>query len=239
MESSKPRILKATLAKIEEDAPTVYKFTLKLPVNDFRFIPGQFVMLFFDDEPNLKRSYSIASSPNVTDKIELIIGIEGKFTNKLKDQLVIGGEINVHGPFGKFNLLDDKTRPVVLLGAGTGITPLRSMAKFLLESGFPKQIYFFFSCKNKDMLLCKTEFQELRGVPKEKIVVVNAFTRLAEGETLDGEARRIDYEMVKKYVEKPAECHYYVCGSPQFAEAMISMLEENGIPKDLLHKEQW
>ena len=101
----------------------------------FTFTAGQFCMLHFSDPTKkgaiIKRSYSIASSPN-EQFLELCIKIKQDGTSgPLLAQFKEGTTITVEGPYGRFLLDQNSPRNIFLVGSGSGIAPLVSMMRTL------------------------------------------------------------------------------------------------------------
>src|SRR5258708_35251804 len=115
--------------------------TLRFDFRDepIQFDPGQFLVVadhFRGHAKPVRRAYSIASCPLQTDFADLTIKREapGLMSARLTE-VPVGYEVDVTGPNGKYLYTPDKGRRVLLLGAGSGITPLHSIARFVLESG--------------------------------------------------------------------------------------------------------
>src|ERR1700723_2202723 len=115
--------------KIENETQTTRKFWIQLPsLESFDFEPGQFVTLDLPihEKPNKRwRSYSIASWPDGTNIIELVIVfLEGGLgTTYLFDQVREGSELILRGPQGVFTLPEVLENDLFLVCTGTGIAP--------------------------------------------------------------------------------------------------------------------
>ena len=92
------------------------------------FIPGQFVRLQLPKQPELQPSYfAIASNPHDTSAYEFVIKGVHPLSSALVD-LPVGEQVEVEGPMGKgFDLSEHQGKHIILMGAGTGIAPLRSV----------------------------------------------------------------------------------------------------------------
>ena len=120
----------------------------------FSFKPGQYLTL--EKEINgelIKRSYSICSSPN---EINLKTGIKivknGKFSNYAVKHLKVGDRVMVSHPQGKFLLKKDlESKNIFFLAAGSGITPILSMIKPLLQSDYMNKVLLVTEIKVKKL----------------------------------------------------------------------------------------
>lgn len=100
----------------------------------FHFKPGQFVGMQLEIEGEKhNRSYTIASTPSRPYTLELTIKKEngGAVSPWLHENITVGSELELRGPAGRFNCLDTESDKVLLISAGSGITPMMSMARFL------------------------------------------------------------------------------------------------------------
>ncbi len=128
------RYHKLRITDIVKETPDTISVYLQQPVqNKIAYKPGQFLTLLIPiGGETVRRSYSMSSCPH-TDK-ELCVTVKrvgnGKVSNYLNDHLSVGQELEVMEPMGSFALdLRPVQRHVVLIGAGSGITPLMSIAK--------------------------------------------------------------------------------------------------------------
>jgi len=98
------------------------------------FIPGQYVRMGI---PKLKEPapayFAVASSPNDKDAYEFVIKCVSGMAQKLSE-LDLGSQVEIEGPMGKgFDLSAFKGKDVILMGVGTGIAPLRSVWRALIQ----------------------------------------------------------------------------------------------------------
>ena len=97
------------------------------------------------------RQYSLSDTPNgETYRISVkreSIGIPGKVSNYLHDVVNIGDEVNLYAPAGDFFFVN-RNKPVVLISAGVGITPMQSMLETLGEQSYNKNVQYLHACEN-------------------------------------------------------------------------------------------
>ncbi|HEY0678333.1 MAG TPA: FAD-binding oxidoreductase [Chitinophagaceae bacterium] len=159
---------KAVVTRIEEDADSTRRFFMKVPeVESFDFKPGQFITLDLPIHEKVNkrwRSYSIASWPNGTNELELVITLleGGAGTNYLFNEVKEGAELTFRGPQGVFTLPDPIDKDLFLICTGTGIAPFRSMLHYIAEHNIPhRNIYLIFGCRRKCNLLYYDEMKQL------------------------------------------------------------------------------
>ena len=155
--------------RIENETPNTRRFWIQIPeLEKFDFIPGQFVTLDLPihEKPNKRiRSYSIASWPDGTNVVELVIVLleGGLGTNYLFNQIDVGSELTLRGPQGVFTLDDeDLKKEIFMICTGTGIAPFRSMAHYIKLHNTPhNNIYLIFGTRKKTDLLYYEEMRNL------------------------------------------------------------------------------
>lgn len=187
----------------------------------FVFIPGQFLMFHFAEDPKTWRAYSVCSAPGAAnDYFEVTVGMAGAFSDRL-GALEPGqpAGLVVRGPFGKWTWNGEGH--AVLVSGGTGITPFRAMA--LLGKG---KVTICCSAKTPDGLLYKNEYDDW----KKMGVSVNARV------TQPG-ARWTAADVFA--TANDAAAVYFLCGPKALVEDMKSGLERLGVPLESVRTEKW
>jgi CDP-4-dehydro-6-deoxyglucose reductase len=156
--------------RIEQATFNTRRYWVELPESpSFTFAPGQFVTLDLpiDERRNKRwRSYSIASAPDGTNIIELlIVHLEGgKASSYLFDEIKEGSELMLRGAQGVFVLPAALDKELFLICTGTGIAPFRSMLQHIAGHGIPfNKIYLVFGTRTRGDLLYEAE---MRGLEK-------------------------------------------------------------------------
>jgi len=212
------------------EAPDVKTFRFKPRDFKFDFKPGQFVNLYMS---GVVRAYSISSSPS-SYYIDLTVKmIRGKLTGQL-EKLKVGDEVVISGPYGNFTYDSDD---IVMLAGGSGITPMMSHIRRNAETKAGKYITLFYSARTeKDMVFRKEIDAIQRANPNIKFVPI--ITR-EKPEGFACETKRIDLEMVRRYLKEPEKKCYLVCGPADFAGNVANILGELKIPGQNIKKEFW
>ena len=159
---------KGIVTRIENETYNTRKFWITIPeLTSFDFTPGQFVTLDLPihEKPNKRiRSYSIASWPDGTNTIELLIVLleGGAGTTYLFNEIKEGSELTLRGPQGVFTLPDPIDKDLYFICTGTGIAPFRSMVHHIKLHSVPhKNIYLLFGTRNQKDLLYLDEMRRL------------------------------------------------------------------------------
>ena len=228
----------------------IKKITEQDDIREFILVPkeqgidkhfcGQFVTLYlFEDAGNDKlwdvtRAYSIASPPEEYPMLRLEIKLQGVFTHKLWE-CKEGDILGVDGPFGIHDLSSLPDKPLVMFAGGIGITPMICYIRHLILNNNDRKILLFHSCRTRSSNI---NYEELKGIADNNpnIKVVFVFTRDNDA---PGEHRRIDSEMIKKYVTDFKQNAYFICGSKGFSESIENILLSFGVEKTNIVTEAW
>src|SRR5579871_1250612 len=121
----------AALHTITPQTPEISTLRFDVPL---KFYPGQSIAVTFPEDPK-KRHYSISSSPTEGSHVEITVKAEkGSALAQTLHHLKTGVILDIEGPFGGgLSLPEPLTDSLVFIAAGTGITPFRSMIRFLID----------------------------------------------------------------------------------------------------------
>jgi len=155
--------------RIENETDNTRRFWIQIPeLESFDFTPGQFVTLDLPihEKPNKRvRSYSIASWPDGTNVLELVIVLleGGLGTTYLFNKVNVGSEVILRGPQGVFTLKEENLqKDLFFICTGTGIAPFRSMVHHIQRHSIPhKNIYLLMGTRTQKDLLYHEEMKSL------------------------------------------------------------------------------
>ena len=186
------------------------------------FKAGQFLMVTLKADPGLKRYLSISSSP--TEKCYL------EFTKKLTqsdfsialNNLKAGDSVNIKYPLGKFTL-DESAPKIAFLSGGIGITPIRSICKYVVDKNTGTDIVLVYSNRSIRDIVFKDDFSAMsKSYPFLRVAHV-----LCEAEQgFKCTVGQINAGVIKNEIPDYAERKFYLCGPPQMVEAMRKILAD-------------
>ena len=161
---------KGKVINIIQETYNTRRFYIEIPELDkFDFEPGQFITfdLPIHEKPNKRvRSYSIASWPNGTNVLELVIVLleGGLGTTYLFNKIDVGSELILRGPQGVFTLDDDiLKKEIIMICTGTGIAPFRSMVHHIKNHNIPhNKVYLLYGTRTQKDLLYYDEFKNFQ-----------------------------------------------------------------------------
>ncbi len=207
------------------------------------FQAGQHLPLEFPvagiEEP-VVRTYSLSNGPRQGHyRISVKREAEGLVSRLLHDQVGPGIVLNARAPTGEF-ILGNHGRPVVLLSAGIGVTPMVSMLHAITSEPSDRAVHFLHSARDGKHHALAGEVSEI--VKQHS----NVTARIAYSQPLEDDVQgrdydvsgRIDTDFIRAAVNEP-DAEYYLCGPATFLAAMSDSLSDLGIGEDRIHIEQF
>ncbi|MFN3528459.1 MAG: FAD-binding oxidoreductase [Bacteroidia bacterium] len=211
------------------------------------FWPGQFLTLVLQvDGKSVRRSYSICTAPSALPMIGICVKrVEGGLvSNHLLDNLKEGDVLEVLEPYGSFtmNYKMPQLPTLVLIGAGSGITPLMSILKSALDRQNPAKVHLFYGNRNENSIIFKEQLQKLEAKYAGNLEVTHLLSRAGEGYT--GIRSRIEGKIMQALCNEKGlfadeTANFYVCGPDGMMHDVLNLLESQQIPKERIHKESF
>lgn len=239
------QLLKVT--KVLPETPDSASIWFEKPTG-WDFKSGQFLTLIATiNGKEVRRAYSLCSCP-ITEN-QLGVGIKrvsgGIFSNWLLDTAKPGFTIEAIEPMGSFVLpaFSGKPRHVVLIGAGSGITPLLSIAKSTLHAEPESQVTLIYGNRTSDSIMFASTLSALQTQYGHRIRIVDTLTQPSTG--WKGLTGRITGEMAIEILEhaRPvtpvSETHYFLCGPQAMMDSVVESLHLKGINRSYIHRESF
>ncbi len=206
-------------------------------------LPGQFLVLRVKLEPGLPgivRNYSMSGATDAgTYRVSikrLVNGVAGAF---LHDHVTVGDELEVSAPRGRFTL-QPGNRPVVLLGAGIGATPLLSMLHALAAESSPRDVWWLYGARNRDDHPFAKESRGLvEALPHGRAYI--AYSRPGPGDRLGDDYDGPGHLNVRllDQLGVPRSADFYLCGPAEFLVDLDAGLKAWGIAASRIHAERF
>ena len=231
------------IKSIENVTDKSVAITFDIPPNlkdNFSFIAGQYITLKTTiDGEEVRRDYSICSSQNSGDVTVAVKAVEdGRFSVYANEHLKAGDTIEVAEPNGRFILEANKakTRTIAAFAAGSGITPVLSIAKTLLEEEpFSNFILVFGNKTLADAMFIK-DLLELKKTYENRFHAHFIYSQAREENALFGRIEKSTVNLIVKNKYKGVSIEkFYLCGPKEMIHTVKDVLLENGIKeKDIL-----
>ena len=248
MSSLTPRFHRLAVNDLRREAADAVSMTFAIPKNladDYSFTPGQYLTLRTTmDGEEVRRSYSICSGP---DDGELRIAVKkvdgGAFSNWAADELKRGDELDVMTPTGRFGVAPapEQARIYVGFAAGSGITPVLSIARGVLAREPDSRFFLFYGNRSTEGMLFREALEELKDRFMQRFSVFHVISGeeqdipILHGR-LDGEKVRV---LLRSLVSASDVDHVFVCGPSGMSEDIEATCRDIGIAEERIHVERF
>lgn len=237
-----------TVEHIIQETWNTRRYFIRLKdASTFDFKAGQFVTLDLPigEKPIQRwRSYSIASHPDGSNVIELLIVLleGGAGSTYIFNEINEGSELVLRGPLGVFTLPDDIDKDVFFICTGTGIAPFRSMVYDIRRRNiFHKNLYLIYGCRTTKDLLYFKEMQELQEQMESFHFIPTLSRELWEGKR--GYVHALYEDICKKNnelcenLENLHPTSFYLCGWKFMIDDARKKIAELGYDRKAIHFE--
>jgi ferredoxin-NADP reductase len=233
----------AKIVEIIPRTPTIKSFIFALS-EPFAYRAGQHVdvRLTAPDGYKAMRSYSIASAPGASARIELAIELleNGEVSLFFHETASVGDEIEIRGPLGgHFIWTKDDGGPLLMIGGGSGLVPLMSMIRYRQAAASVVPALLLLSARSWVDVLYRDELLDL-SAQGAGLDVVLTLTREAPRRPKDY-GRRVDSRMMTEVLARlpAAPRHVFICGSNAFVNAAADGALEAGVPASVVRTERY
>ena len=227
--------------RVEQESRDIRSFYLEPPSDSsVVFAPGQHipVQVQIDGEAAMIRTYSLSSAPS-DGYLRISVKAQGPASRHLHERVKAGDMLDVRSPMGSFTLDEQSTRPLVLIGAGVGITPLLAMLREQLSKGQARRIHVFHGARSLADLPFRQELASLRQQAGGLLHVHRALSQ-PEDHAVAGQdyefTGRLGIEQVKATLALD-DYDFYLCGPGSFTQDLYEGLRTVHVPDARIHAE--
>ena len=234
--------------EIVQETPEAITVHFWHPLNEqIKYQPGQFLTLIpVIDGQKVRRSYSMSSSPHADTApavtVKRVPG--GLVSNWLNDHLKEGDFLETMEPMGQFTTQADarNSRTVVLIGAGSGITPLLSIAKSILKIEAESRVVLLYGNRNEASIIFQAKLQEMSQQFGDRLLVKHTLSQPMND--WQGHIGRLNKTHLLRLLEEipdltAANCDYYLCGPDDMMEEAKRALAILEVGPEKIHKESF
>jgi ring-1,2-phenylacetyl-CoA epoxidase subunit PaaE len=247
---SSPSFHELSIKKVSPEAAGSVAITFDIPsesLEKFHFEPGQFLTLRADvNGQDVRRNYSISSPRSqFLKRGELEIGIRpvegGVFSNWAATQLKAGDTVKVMPPEGRFTIKKPRAIHRVGFAAGSGITPILSIAATTLEEQTESKFTLIYGNRRMSSVMFNEALQDLKDRFPGRFTMIHILSQQAqEVDLLQG---RIDADKIKSIIDAllPAKSmdEVFICGPEAMIEVTEKALIDSGVPANRVHSERF
>ena len=224
--------------------PTSVAITLDIPkdlAQTFTFEAGQYITIKKEIKGSeLRRAYSISSSPKAEG---ITIGVKkvdkGGFSDYANTTLEVGDVMEVMPPDGRFIFKpSDSPKAIAAFAAGSGITPIMSIVKTVLDAHPSNKFVLVYGNKSQQETMFYTDLVKLQLDNSDRFFIYFTNSEIKETDSLFGriDVSTINYALKNKHSDTDFD-GYYLCGPEPMIHLVSDTLVENEVPKDKIHFE--
>jgi ferredoxin-NADP reductase len=239
---SKPRSNTFALELVRSEVQTPDAKTLCFRVQDDKKLiakPGQFLTLHLNiDGKQVARSYSICSSPLKTDYIEITPKCRenGYVSVFLNERATPGLIIKASGPAGQFYFDEKLHTELVLIAAGSGITPMIAILRYIEELSLTVPVTLIYCVRTRQDIIFRKELIRLScSLARFRIAV----TLTAPDPGWKGQKGRVNKEFLLERVSDFRAPTFFLCGPGPFMQHVSELLKEQGVSADRVKQESF
>jgi propane monooxygenase reductase subunit len=205
--------------------------------NPLRFWAGQYVDLTIPGA-DVTRSFSMANTPREQTRLSFIIKRypQGAFSALLDGVLKVGQRLTAKGPYGSCFRREDRPGPMLLIGGGSGMSPLWSILHDHVESSEERPIRFFYGARTQADLFYLEEFaaltarlRDFRFIPALSHAEPDDLWTAETGFIHDVVARTFRVEALDGDIDA------YSCGPPPLIDAVLPILQMAGVEPERIY----
>lgn len=227
------------VASVEQLTPNSVALSFEIPtelISTFSFEAGQYITIkkVLNDQ-EIRRAYSISSSPSSK---KLTVGIKkmpnGTFSKYANEAISPGDTLEVMPPEGRFIFKKDNSpKTIAAFAAGSGITPIMSIAQTVLESYEENNFILVFGNQSPEETMYRKELLELQEKYNNRFFIQWVYSRSNEPDCLFGRIENATVNLVVKNKFKGFKFDaFYLCGPEQMIDTVSNSLKNNGVAEE-------
>ncbi|MGX1928098.1 2Fe-2S iron-sulfur cluster-binding protein [Flagellimonas sp. 2504JD4-2] len=227
------------ISAVDALTPNAVALTFEIPDNlkdTFTFTAGQYITIKHSiNGEELRRAYSISSAPSSG---RVTVGIKkmpsGTFSVYANESLKAGDELEVMHPEGRFVFAQDAApKNIAAFAAGSGITPIMSIAQTVLEGHSDSTFVLVFGNQTPQETMYLRAIQELQSKYTNRFFIQNIYSRSQEEDSLFGriETSTVNFIVKNKFKETTFDA-FYLCGPEEMISTVSDTLKNNGVAEN-------
>ena len=227
---------------VADEAPGVKTFTFAVEGGGwFRYLPGQFITVELRVKGgDLHRTYTISSTPSRPYALSITIKAQATSigTRWMFENVHPGSRLRAYGPSGHFTLERNLKPKYLFISAGSGVTPMMSMTRFLADCAPGTDVTFINSARNPAEIIFRDELELLAArMPNLTLGFLPETKSLAA--PWAGLTGRIDPQKLKLFAPDFMRREIYCCGPDPFMGAVRNLVRAEGFDMGRYHQESF
>ncbi len=226
------------IREVRRETPSTVSIAFEIPSDlreEYAYEAGQYLTLrtLLNGE-ELRRSYSLCSSPGQDDYRVAVKEVEGgKFSSWANHQLSSGVEMDVMPPMGNFTVSAERGHHVAF-AAGSGITPVISILRAVLESDSGNRFTLFYGNKTYDEIIFREELTRLEEEYGSRLDIIHVLSQEQRPGFGFGrlDSARLDSSIHQGELEIGDIVSAYLCGPSEMIFSLQDKLKSYGLPEE-------
>jgi ring-1,2-phenylacetyl-CoA epoxidase subunit PaaE len=237
-----------TIQDIRKETKDSVTLSFKQPaLRKIKYKAGQYItLILIINGRKYFRPYSLSSSPSVDSTLNITVKRvkDGIVSNYLNDNINIGDILELSGPYGDFTYdFDSNPSPLFLWGAGSGITPLYSILKEVLNKNTDTKVYLVYANRYQDSTIFRDELDELENLYTDRFRLTYMFSKEEISSRENQVNGRINEEFLRNYLIDKAEVLntsvHYICGPNELKETIKGSLKNLSVEASNVYTEEF
>lgn len=244
MNTHAPRFNELVVHEVVQETPDAVVVTFSIPnalKKDYAFDPGQYVTLRATiDGEDVRRSYSICSAAGAENLSVGIKSLPGGVFSNFAQHLQRGDRLSVMTPQGRFTAPLGGEHNYLMLAAGSGITPMMSIAQSVLAEELDSTVTLFYANRNTQNIMFRQSINDLKDQYMTRFLLTHVMDEESQDvELFNGrlDAEKLDSLQTAGLIRPEAYDAIYVCGPEPMIVTVCNALEQQGVDPALIKRE--
>ncbi len=200
-----------------------FRFRIK---EDVDFKPGQFFFVTIKiDGAERTKHFSFSNSPTEKGYVEFTKRITESRFSKALDRLNIGDWAKLKMPYGSFTF-EGEYEKISFLSGGIGITPIRSICKYIADKALPTDIVLLYGNHKEEDIIFRQDLDSVQEAKKNIRIVYTLTSPDVDKQVWQGRTGYIDDKMINQQIRDYNERVFYICGPPKMVGSLTNTLRD-------------
>ncbi len=233
---------------VNRETADAVSIAFEVPANlkeDYKYIQGQYLTLkFVVNGEEIRRSYSICSSPNEENELRVAIKKvkEGRMSSHINDKTKVGDAMDVMTPMGNFysEMNPANKKNYILFAGGSGITPMLSILKTVLKAEPQSKIILFYGNNDEASIIFKDQINKLAAENADRLKIYHILNNAPAGysSALQGlMTKEKNLSLIKEQVNLNDDNEFFICGPVPMMDNVMAAITEIKVPASKIHIE--
>ena len=232
--------MKATIKQKQEVAKGTLFVTFDLGGEQVDFQPGQYFWVElldppYDDDKGPRRHITVVTSPTEDGVLGLATRLRDSAFKRSLAEMPEGSPVDVEQPKGSFVLPEDTSKRYAFIAGGIGITPFRSMLRYIADKGLDYNVALVYSNRDVESTAFLDELEELENaIPGMRLVCT-----MTDDPNWDGDTRMLDADVLRDILGDLEPWQFMIAGPPGMAKSVEASLLEAGLSEDQVQSDSF